>query len=395
MPRKNAAAPQMSAMLTPRPGNTGRPGLALLGSLCLFLSAVEYIIPKPLPFMRIGLANLPLLLALDIFGPADFFLLAAIKVLGQGILSGSLFSYVFLFSLAGTFSSAALMYGMRKLLGRKYCGFAGIGCAGAMTSNGVQLLLAGYLIFGASLRYLVPPFLASGFITGIALGVLCEIFCRSSRWYAMHIGARNGTAIPAVQAAGDSCSAPDMTSNGTAQNRWEERRIRRRERWHKMFNGPLIFAAGGVLAVTLIFSPSLPVCAAVFSVLCVLAWLSGTKTNATLTLLVMAGIVFFNLLAPHGKVLFELGAVRVTQGSLFAGLRKALTLEGLVLLSGACVKSDMRLPGKFGLLLADTFTLLEKMRERKNTIRRGRIIEGIDRLMLELEANGQGTRNNM
>jgi len=369
----------------PRPGKTRQPALALLGSLCLFLSAIEYIIPKPLPFMRIGLANLPLLLALDIFGPADFFLLAALKVIGQGILTGSLFSYVFLFSLAGTFSSAALMYSMRKLLGKKYCGFAGLGCAGAMASNGVQLLLAGYLIFGASLRYVAPLFLASGFITGISLGLLCEVFCRRSRWYAIHAG----TPPPAVQAADNSHTEQRPRQEGAATSKREERRIQRRERWNKMFNTPLLFAIGGALAAALIFSPSLPVCAAVFAVLCAIARLSGTKTNIAAAALVMAGIVFFNLLAPHGKVLFELGPLRVTQGSLFAGLRKALTLEGLLLLSGACVKSDLRLPGKFGLLLADTFTLLEKMRSRKNSIRRGRIIEGIDCLMLELE----GTAN--
>jgi len=86
-------------------------------------------------------------------------------------------------------------------------------------------------------------------------------------------------------------------------------------------------------------------------------------------------------------VLFETGPLRITQGSLSAGLRKALTLEGLVLLSGACVKSDLRLPGRFGLLLAESFTLLEKMRARKNKIRRGRVIEGIDNLLLEMEAD--------
>ena len=389
-------------MLTQQPGEATlhseaqrmqRPSLALLGSLCLFLSAIEYIIPKPLPFMRIGLANLPLLLALDIFGPADFFLLALVKIIGQGILSGSLFSYVFLFSLAGTFSSAALMFGMRKLLGKKFSGFAGIGCAGAMASNGVQLLLARYLVFGASLRYLAPPFLAAGFIAGITLGVLCEIFTRRSQWYAMHIAADTVPQVlsqkPPVQAAAYSDLPPDKAATSAARRKREERRRRRRERWHKTFTTPLLFAAGGILAAALIFSPSLPACAIVFAGLYIIAWLSGAKINAALALLVMAGIVFFNLLAPYGKVLFELGALRVTQGSLCAGLRKALILEGLVLLSGACVKSDLRLPGKFGQLLADAFILLEKMRIRKNSIRRGRIIEGIDRLMLELEANEQ------
>ncbi|MCL2880390.1 MAG: Gx transporter family protein [Treponema sp.] len=427
--------------------------LALLGSFCLFLSAIEYIIPKPLPFMRIGLANLPLLLALDILSPADFFLLVLIKVFGQGILSGTLVSYVFLFSLAGTFSSAALMYGMRKLSGKKRIGFAGIGCAGAMVSNGMQLLLARYLIFGASIQYLIPPFLASGFITGIALGVFCEIFCSRSMWYAGKMGS-GGTALPrwgvgtgeeftrrrggaenaeekpgfgeqegnlrpvgSVEEQGSGfgvrgsgigdrgsgiggCGSNDEgasevvlgTPGDKAHSEFyqlpQNRRIKRREKWNKTFSSPVLFAIGIVLGAALLLSPSLLICAIVFLVTCALAWVSGKKTNVPLTVLVMAGIVIFNLLAPYGKVLFSIGTLHITQGSLASGLRKAMTLEGLVMISGACIKSDLRLPGKIGGLLAESFRLLEKLRGQKTSIRRGNVIGGIDRLMIELEEEG-------
>jgi heptaprenyl diphosphate synthase len=93
---------------TVQPGNTQadaapqgkdpgvRKNLALLGAFCLFLSTIEYMIPKPLPFMRIGIANLPLMLALDIFPFHIFLALIAIKVLGQALITGTLFSYIFL-----------------------------------------------------------------------------------------------------------------------------------------------------------------------------------------------------------------------------------------------------------------------------------------------------------
>ena len=121
--------------------------------------------------------------------------------------------------------------------------------------------------------------------------------------------------------------------------------------------------------------------------MCIIAWISGKKINYGITLLVITGIVFFNLLAPYGKVLFEIGPLQITQGSLFAGLRKAFILEGLVMLSGTCIKSDLRLPGKIGALLSQTLKLLEKMQARKHNIKAGRIIEGIDNLMLEMEAD--------
>jgi len=350
--------------------------LALLGSLCLFLSAIEYLIPKPLPFMRIGLANLPLLLALDIFGPGEFFLLALLKVLGQGIIGGTLFSYVFLFSLAGTFTSAALMYLLRKLLGKKHLGFAGLGCAGAMASNGIQLVLARYLIFGASLRYLIPPFLVSGFITGIALGLICEYFCRHSRWYAA-VGTGTEETPPHEAPAGT--VLPEFTSI-------------QKQRRNELFNADELLIAGLLMALIFLLNRSLPCRVVQFFFFCLLAGLSGKKLNPFATLIFMAGIVFFNLLAPYGRVLAVFGPLRVTQGSLFAGLEKALILEGLLMLSRACIKSDLKLPGTIGSLLGESLRILELMREKKGIrllqkpIRRGHIIAGIDRLMLEIEA---------
>jgi len=161
-----------------------RKTLAILGAFCFFLSTIEYMIPKPMPFMRIGIANLPLMLALDIFPFHAFLVLAAIKVMGQALITGTLFSYIFLFSLAGTFLSAVFMYAIRRLLGAGRISFIGIGVIGAMVSNVSQLALAWVFIFGNGARYIAPPFLAAGLVTGIALGVFCEVFTRRSQWYA-------------------------------------------------------------------------------------------------------------------------------------------------------------------------------------------------------------------
>lgn len=45
----------------------------VFGALCFFLSAIEFVIPKPLPFLRIGLANVPLILALDVLSFPTFY----------------------------------------------------------------------------------------------------------------------------------------------------------------------------------------------------------------------------------------------------------------------------------------------------------------------------------
>jgi len=157
--------------------------LAIFGAFCLFLSAVEYMIPKPLPFFRIGLANLPLMLAIDIFPLPSFFVLICIKVFGQALITGTLFSYIFLFSVTGTFFSALLMYFLRRVLKKERVTFIGIGTAGAVVSNISQLSLAYFFIFKENVFYIAPAFLAAGLVTGIALGVFCEVFANKSKWY--------------------------------------------------------------------------------------------------------------------------------------------------------------------------------------------------------------------
>ncbi len=157
--------------------------LALLAGLSYFLSTIEYMIPKPLPFIRLGIANLALMLGIDILSFPHFLLLVFLKVLGQAVISGSLFSYVFLFSVGGTLSSALCMYGLRKLIPPSLMGFTGISTVGALVSNGVQLFMARFIIFGESALYLAPPVLLFGFVTGFALGTFCEFFISHSRWY--------------------------------------------------------------------------------------------------------------------------------------------------------------------------------------------------------------------
>ena len=166
----------------PLPGDSRRKLLAFLAAFCFFLSAVEYMIPKPLPFMRLGIANLPILLAVDLLPFGAFLTLALVKVVGMSLVTGSLFSYVALFSLAGTLCAALVMYGTRKLFRRRVTA-VGISVLGAVSSNAVQVLLASVVVFGRSARLIAPVFLAMGLATGLVLGIFTERFAATSKWY--------------------------------------------------------------------------------------------------------------------------------------------------------------------------------------------------------------------
>ena len=171
--------------LLPASDGSGPPEIrrlvALAAAICLFLASIEYMIPKPLPFLRIGLANLPLLLALDLFPVSHFFLLLGIKILGQSLIQGSLFSFTFLLSLSGSLASGLVMLGARRLF-RRSTTLIGISILGAMASNLVQLTLARYLVFGRSAWMIAPPFLLVGLISSSILGYLAQVYKQRSTW---------------------------------------------------------------------------------------------------------------------------------------------------------------------------------------------------------------------
>ncbi|WP_184746300.1 Gx transporter family protein [Spirochaeta isovalerica] len=162
--------------------------VAMLAAFCMFFSMIEYLIPKPLPFMRLGLANLPILIALFLLPDRKILLLIFLKVLGQGLVNGTLFSYIFLFSAAGSFSSGLVMLLVYKA-GGKRISLIGICLAGALVSNMVQLVLARFFIFGRSAFIIGPPFLIIGTVSALILGIFAERFKDRSRWFADQMGA--------------------------------------------------------------------------------------------------------------------------------------------------------------------------------------------------------------
>lgn len=158
--------------------------LAFLTALCLFFSAVEFAIPKPFPFLRLGLANAPIILSLFILPASQFFLLVLLKIFVQNLISGTLFSYTILFSVAGSFASALIMFALFKLLyNRGIISLIGISLAGALFNSLAQLGVSYLLIFNENTKYIAPVLLASSFITGLLLGIAVTCFTDNSKWF--------------------------------------------------------------------------------------------------------------------------------------------------------------------------------------------------------------------
>ncbi len=155
--------------------------IAFMGALCLFFSTIEYLFPKPVPFFRLGLANLPVLLTLGFFKPRETLLLVALKVLGQGLINGTLASYVFLFSVAGSFTSALAMITVSRAFGSRIT-LVGVSVFGAITSNIVQIILSVTFIFGMTAWVIAPVFMVLGSVSGVLVGLFAERFREQSVW---------------------------------------------------------------------------------------------------------------------------------------------------------------------------------------------------------------------
>jgi len=382
---------------------------ALLAAFCFFLSTIEYMLPKPLPFMRIGIANLPILLAVDILPFKWFIVLAAAKVVGMSIVSGTLFSYVALFSLCGTMIAAVAMRATRKL-GKGAISLIGVSISGAMASNAIQMLMARYVIFGEAAWLIAPIFLATGLATGTLMGLFAEFFAENSHWYASARGIGNARSVNnqnnnevGEKPTGSELAIEDSNSetednnsstkaidnsSKTAENKASLRkntrnqeRIARRKRYEEYMEPWVAAVLGAAIAIFFLLQKGIVV-KLIFLILFIFwTWISGKRFSLISTFAVIAGIVLANLLIPSGRVLFKIGPFVITEFALVDGFSKALTFEGLMYLSKAAIMSGLRFPGRFGAIIAQAFQYYDSIIEYSGKIHAKTMVRDIDELL--------------
>jgi hypothetical protein len=99
---------------------------------------------------------------------------------------------------------------------------------------------------------------------------------------------------------------------------------------------------------------------------------------------VAAGVVFFALLVPSGKVLLTLGSFMVTEGALIAGLRRAEILVGMVWVSQLILAGNSAVKQGF---LAEIFTYYGRITAKKIPFKKGHVIQALDEHLLNLSAD--------
>ena len=137
-------------------------------SLALIFSYVETLIPVNFGIygVKLGLANLIIVVALYKIGIGEAFLLSVVRVVLSGFLFGNYFSIIY--SLAGGMLSLAVMSLLKRSGGFSVMG---VSIAGGVFHNIGQLIVAMLVVETFSVIYYVPVLLTAGMLAGLVIGI--------------------------------------------------------------------------------------------------------------------------------------------------------------------------------------------------------------------------------
>lgn len=148
--------------------------LSFITAFALSIYVLEMLIPRPLPFMKIGLSNVVIVFLIYSDLIWESFLITIAKTLIGGFITGTLLTPTSLMSLCGgmlAFVSMIIAY--KTPLGLS---IIGVSIIGSVFHNIGQLLAVNIAVIGDwKLVYFVPLMLFLGLVTGILTGYLAHL----------------------------------------------------------------------------------------------------------------------------------------------------------------------------------------------------------------------------
>jgi len=154
--------------------------IALLSAYALALHGFEVMLPTPIPWLRLGLANIITLVSLMLYGFRTAMMVTLVRVVLASIFSGTFLGPAFLLSMGGGVCSTAAM-GAAWAVSRNLFGPVGLSLIGAFFHNAAQLGLA-YLVFIQRIEavlLIAPVILLIGTLTGLMNGVVAGLLLKN------------------------------------------------------------------------------------------------------------------------------------------------------------------------------------------------------------------------
>ena len=140
-------------------------------ALALIFSYVETLIPINfgIPGVKLGLANLIIVIALYKMNTKEAYMLSVVRVLLSGFIFVNYFSIIY--SLAGGLLSLTVMAILKK---REGFSVMGVSMAGGVFHNIGQLIVAMIVVETFSVSYYMPVLLIAGLVTGFIIGLVAD-----------------------------------------------------------------------------------------------------------------------------------------------------------------------------------------------------------------------------
>ena len=164
-------------MARTRTSPTGTPGRrvaldGILVALAMLFSYIETFIPFNfgVPGIKLGLANLIVLLGLTFLPALDVLLISVVRILLSSLLFGNVMSLWY--SLAGGLLSFVAMYLLSR---RADISLIGMSMTGGVLHNVGQVITAAIVVKTLQLTWYLPVLLVAGLVTGAIIGSLAKL----------------------------------------------------------------------------------------------------------------------------------------------------------------------------------------------------------------------------
>lgn len=147
------------------------PYYGLFAALAILMGYVEMLIPVPIPIpgVKLGLANVIIVIMMYFMDVKSAFFVSLIRVLLSGLLFAGFAGL--LYSLAGAVCSFAVMALLKKT--GKFS-IIGVSLAGGVFHNVGQVAVAAAVVENVKMMYYLPFLLVSGVVTGILIGIVAK-----------------------------------------------------------------------------------------------------------------------------------------------------------------------------------------------------------------------------
>ncbi len=147
------------------------PYYGLFAALAILMGYVEMMIPVPVPIpgVKLGLANVIIIIMMYFMDTKSAFFVSLIRVLLSGLLFAGFAGL--LYSLAGATCSFAVMALLKKT---KICSIVGVSVAGGVFHNVGQIIVAALVVENVKMAYYLPFLLVSGVVTGMLIGIVAK-----------------------------------------------------------------------------------------------------------------------------------------------------------------------------------------------------------------------------